>query len=87
MKSKHLKQYSHAIWNKKLFSILLKYCDPKSADKEEINIIMICLQTTIDYCGIAHPGHNSKSGLRSRLYFTSGTLFLLFIMSNHCKKN
>ena len=22
-----------------------------------------CLQTTMDYCGIAHPGDNSKSGL------------------------
>ena len=29
-----------------------------------MNIIMICVrtQTTIDYCGIAHLGNNSKSG-------------------------
>ena len=33
----------------------------------------------LDYCGIAHPGDNSKSGLLIELYFTSGTLFLLFI--------
>ena len=39
----------------------------KSVAKEKINIIMICVhaqlfKTTIAYCGIAHPGHNSKSG-------------------------
>ena len=39
-----------------------------SVDKEKIKLIMIvcahsCLQTTINYCGIAHPGDNSKSGL------------------------
>ena len=38
-----------------------------------------CLQTTIDYCGIAHPGHNSKLGLPIEAYFTSGTLIFLFI--------
>ena len=37
-----------------------------SVDKEEIKLIMICVRTqlfTIDYCRIAHPGDNSKSGL------------------------
>ena len=65
---------------------IFKICNivtQKSVDKEKLNIIMICVRTqlftTIDYCGIAHPGDNSKSGLPIEPYFTSGTLFLLFI--------
>ena len=56
----------------------------KTVDKEKINIfISVCvhryLQTTIDYCRIAHPGNNSKSGLPIKQCSTSGILFLLFI--------
>ena len=67
---------------------IFKICNivtQKSVDKEKLNISMMCvcahscLQTTMDYCGIAHPGVNSKSGLPIEPYFTSGTLFLLFI--------
>ena len=65
----------------------------KSFDKKKINIIMIvrahrCLQTTIDYCGIAQPGHNSKSGLPVKAVFHFGYIISsvhLPTVSNHCK--
>ena len=56
----------------------------KSVDKEKMNIIMIlcahrCLQTTIDYCGIAHPCHNLKSGLPIKAVFHFRYIISLFI--------
>ena len=53
-------------------------------DKEKINIMRFvcahrCLQTTIGYCGIAHPGDNSKSGLPIEAVFYYRTLFVLFM--------
>ena len=48
------------------------------------------LQTTIDYCRIAHPGHKSKPGLpvKAVFHFRYIILFVhLPTMSNHRKKN
>ena len=57
----------------------------KSVDKEEIYIIMVCLQTTIDYCGIAHPGDNLKSVLRgvSRIFERGGPISLGSLKKGH----
>ena len=38
-----------------------------------------CLQTTIDYCGIAHPDDNSKSGLTIEAVFHFRYIISLFI--------
>ena len=49
-----------------------------------------CLQTAIGYCGIAYPGHNSKSGLPVQAVFHFRYI-IPFVhspnVSNHCKKN
>ena len=37
-----------------------------------------CLQTTKDYCGIAHAGDNSKSGLLIKAYLLPVHFFCLF---------
>ena len=39
----------------------------------------ICLETTIDYCGIAHTGDNSKSGLPINTVFHFRYIISLFI--------
>ena len=67
----------------------------KSVDKQKIGIIMICvrahrcLQTTIDYWRIAHPGHNSKSGLPIEAVFHFRYIISFVYtttVSNYCKK-
>ena len=66
----------------------------KSFDKK-INIIVICARTdvyktTIGYCGIAHPGHNSKSRLPVKAVFHFRYIIPIVYLPNlssHCTKN